>query len=88
MLFQQLQGQSIVEDAVQRCVLDLRCLPLGFPELIHFQGYNTKMDGLSINNKILFLTVSSLCLMTIKRGTGKETEGRNICKTLCSYCSC
>lgn len=64
-----------MEAEVQRGILDFRCSLLGFPRLTHFQGYNTKIDGLSIN-KLLFLIVSLLCLMAIRREGGKEAEGK------------
>lgn len=65
-----------MEAEVQRGILDFRCSVLGFPQLTHFQGCNTKIDGLSINNKLLVLIVSSLCLMAIRREGGKEAEGK------------
>lgn len=85
-VIQELQRENCVEAVVQRSAWHFRWFPFCFPGLTLFQGYSTKIDGLSISKEILLLIVSSFCLLSPWRGGRKEAK-RNICKTLCSCCN-
>lgn len=73
-VLQQLQWENCMEAVVQSAAWLFRCSLLCFPGLTQFQGYNTKIDGLSISKEIMLLIVPSFCLLSAGEEGGKRKK--------------